>query len=304
MPSRTIDDLDHVEHACLVPESSEHVWEATAAWVASGLRAGERVIYFEDETADLLLDRLADDRVPVQRARDDGQFVLVPTEQTRATVSVPLDQVEGVMAQAIGETVEQGWPGMRFIGESARGRMGMGLDTLVAYEETIDRVLRENPIARLLCLYDRRTFDDQAVEAMRRVHRAELVQSAVYDDGLVRVTRPAAATWRLAGEIDHSNSDVLTRTVGRALDHVLHAVDGPGDVTLDLGSLRFLDVAGTVELVHGARRFPEGRRLVLTGARPRVRRVLERCGAVGTTQLLVSPRWDDPDGGLTLGYHA
>ena len=62
----TIDDLSRVGHACLVPDSEDHLWEATAAFVAGGLAVGERVLYFEDDTADALLGRLADDRVPVR----------------------------------------------------------------------------------------------------------------------------------------------------------------------------------------------------------------------------------------------
>ncbi|MET0189237.1 MAG: MEDS domain-containing protein [Pseudonocardia sediminis] len=287
---RTISDLDMVGHTCLMPDSDEHAWEATAAWIAGGLVAGERVIYFEDCTADRLLERLDDDRVPVESAIADGQFQIVPTEQTRAMVSVPMDQVETVTEQVIGETIAQGWPGMRLIGEAARGRMGMGLDELVAYETGIDNVLSRNPTARLLCLYDRQQFDDEAVAAMRSVHGTEYTAPPSYDDGLLRVTRPVASTLRLAGEIDHSNRSVLRRMIDGALEQTLREVDVPVDVTLDLASLRFLDVAGAVELLRGAQQFPAEQRVVLRGPRARVMRALRRCGAESIAQLVVEPR--------------
>ena len=49
---RTIDEMTPVDHACAVADSDEHLWEVTAAWLAGGLTEGERVLYFEDETAD------------------------------------------------------------------------------------------------------------------------------------------------------------------------------------------------------------------------------------------------------------
>ena len=286
-----LESLELVGHTCLVPDSEEHIWEATAAWISSGLRAGERVMYFEDETADRLLNRLEDDQVPVARAMADGQFTLVPTEMTRAPVTVPLEQVEQVMHQSIEETAQQGWPGMRFIGESAKARLGMGLDVLIGYESIVERVLRENSRVRLLCLYDRRDFDDEAIAAMRRIHRTELVIEPVYDDGLLRVTRPEPGTFRLAGEIDYSNRVVLRRLLDHGLENMLRSVSGPDDVILDLASIRFLDVRAGMELVHASQEFPWGHNLVLTGTRPHVRRMIERCARSSLGRLVLPPRW-------------
>jgi hypothetical protein len=61
-----------------------------------------------------------------------------------------------------------------------------------------------------------------------------------------------------------------------------------------MSSLRFLDVAGAVGLVHAAEEFPDAHRLILTGVRPRVQRVLDRCGAPFATQLVVRTRDDQP----------
>lgn len=59
---------------------------------------------------------------------------------------------------------------------------------------------------------------------------------------------------------------------------------------LDLTSLRFCDVATAVSVVHAAEELPSSHRLVLTGIRRRLTRVLERCGATAATQLEVRPR--------------
>ena len=122
----------------------------------------------------------------------------------------------------------------------------------------------------MLCRFDRRFFDDEAVAAMREIHATELVTPALYDDTLLRVTGSAATALRFAGEIDLSNRPQVRRVLETALDSALRSPYAPTDITIDLASLRFIDVAGAVELVHAAESFPETHRLVLVGARPRV----------------------------------
>lgn len=116
---------------------------------------------------------------------------------------------------------------------------------------------------------------------------------AIYDDTLLRITSTGPGGARLAGEVDHSNRERIRRLLATTLDHALRSHSGPTDITLDLSSLRFLDVAGAVSLVHAAEEFPSSHRLVLTGVRPRVARVLDRCGAPFAAQLELHSR---PDG--------
>jgi anti-anti-sigma factor len=293
--ARTIEDLDLGTHTCLVPDSVEHSREVAAAWLAGGLSAGERVMYFEDDTAGAVLDRLADDRVPVERALTDGQFVLVPGEATRAASTGPLSGLAEMMAGVIRESEGLGWPGLRMTSETPNLQIAMGLDFAVAYESIVDRVLREHPTVRLLCRYERRLFDEETLDAVRAVHESELITPAVYDDGLLRVTRPGPGRLRLAGEADHSNRPVIRRVLDTALDSALRSDSAPRDIVLDLASLRFVDVSGVVGLVHTAEEFPDSHRLVLTGVRPRVLRALERCGAGSAQRLAVEPR-RHPDG--------
>jgi anti-anti-sigma factor len=293
--ARTIEDLDLVTHTCLVPDSVEHSREVAAAWLAGGLSAGERVMYFEDETAEAVLDRLADDRVPVERALTDGQFVLVPTESTLAAATSPLAGLADLIGGMIRESEVAGWPGLRMTGETVNIQIGTGLDTVVAYESIVDRVLRDHPTARLLCRFEREFFDDEALDAVRAVHASELLTPTVYDDGLLRVTRTGPAALRLAGEADHSNRPVIRRLLDSTLAQALRSASAPSDIVLDLSSLRFVDVSGVVGLVHTAEELPDSHRLVLTGVRPRLLRALERCGAGSARRLTVEPR-RHPDG--------
>lgn len=288
--TRAIEDMSLVDHACVIPDSDEHLWEVTAAWLAGGLDAGDRVVYFEDESAELVLRRLGEDRTCVRHAIEDGQLVIVPTDTTRAALAGSIESIGDILTEQIDETAADGWPGLRVAGESGPGLMrDGGLEKVVAYEQLADKIFRGHPTARMLCRYDRRYFDDAAVDAMRQEHEIELVSPAVYDDTLLRITHSGPAALRLAGEVDHSNRLQIRRMLKAALDAALRSHSAPTDITLDLASLRFVDVAGAVGLVHAAEEFPSTHRLVLTGVRPRVVRVLDRCGAPFAAQLVVEP---------------
>jgi anti-anti-sigma regulatory factor len=293
MRTTTVDDPSAV-HACAVPGSDEQLWEMTAAFLSAGLTAGEQVVYFDDGTADAVLERLADDRVPVRRTLSDGRLTVVDGEQTRQALHRPVRDAAVLLAGLIDSAVGAGYPGMRITGQlsSALTRLdgsersdGLGL---ADYDAAIDSVLVGRP-ARVLCLYDRRRYPDDAVATLRARHRAEVEAPALYDDNLLRVTRTGPFRTRLAGEVDHSNRPVVPRIVAATLDEALRSHSAPTTLELDLASLRFLDVAGAVTLVHAAEGFPQSHRLALTNVRPGVLRVLDRCGAPFAAQLDVTP---------------
>jgi anti-anti-sigma factor len=287
MRTTTVDDPS-AAHACAVPGSDEQLWEMTAAFVAAGLTAGEQVVYFDDGTADAVLERLVDDRVPVGRPLADGQFTVVGSEETRKAVRSSVPEAAAMLSRNIDEAVAAGYAGFRTTGQlsSALTRTdGIGL---ADYDPMIDRVIAGRP-ARVLCFYDRVRFPDPAIAKLRALHCVEFKAPALYDDSLLRVTRVAPFRTRLAGEVDHSNRPVVPRLVKAALDDALRSHSAPTAIELDLSSLRFLDVSGAVGLVHAAEEFPESHRLALTGVRPAVLRVLDRCGAPFAAQLDVTP---------------
>jgi anti-anti-sigma regulatory factor len=287
MRTTTVDDRS-AAHACAVPGSDEQLWEMTAAFVAAGLTAGEQVVYFDDGTADAVLERLADDRFPVRRPLADGQFTVVGSEETRKAVRSSVPEAAAMLSKNIDEAVAAGYAGFRTTGQlsSALTRTdGIGL---ADYDPMIDRVIAGRP-ARVLCFYDRVRFPEAAIEKLTALHRVEFEAPALYDDSLLRVTRGAPFRTRLAGQVDQSNRPVVHRLVKAALDDALRSHNAPTAIELDLSSLRFLDVAGAVGLVHAAEEFPESHRLALTGVRPAVLRVLDRCGAPFAAQLDVTP---------------
>src|SRR3954447_2262684 len=286
MHTTTVDDLSAV-HACAVPGSDEQLWEMSARFLGIGLARGEHAVYFDDGTIDAVLERLVDDRVPVDRPLADGQLVVVGAAETRAVLRGTVRDAAVMLAARIDRAVADGYPGFRMTGQFNSGlsrRDGVGL---ADFDAMIDTVLTGRP-ARVLCLYDRHRYPDDAIERMRALHRIEIEAPALYDDGLLRVTRLGPFRMRLAGEVDHSNRPVVARMIAATLDEALRSDDPPAALELDLSSLRFLDVAGAVGLVHAAEEFPEAHRLALSRVRPGVLRALDRCGAPFAAQLDVT----------------
>ena len=283
MRTTTADDRS-AAHACAVPGSDEQLWEMTAAFLAAGLHAGEQVVYFDDGTAEAVLERLVDDRVPVDRPLHDGQLTVVDVAETRRVLRGPVGDAAVALARRIDGAVTAGYPAFRMTGQWSSGLARTDGVQLAEYDTAFDAVLAGRP-AHVLCLYDRRRFPDDTITQLRALHEVELDAPALYDDNLLRVTRARPFRLRLAGEVDHSNRPMVTRLVASTLDEALRSHESPAVLELDLSSLRFLDVAGAVALVHAAEEFPQSHRLALSGVRPGVQRVLDRCGAPFAAQL-------------------
>jgi anti-anti-sigma regulatory factor len=292
MMTGTVEDMCAVRHACLVPVSTEHLWEVTSRWLATGLDAKERVVYFADGTEEMLLRRLGEDSVAVDPALDSGQLLIVTTEQTRAVVDGPAAGLRVLLRDHADQAAVNGWTGLRLAGEGwhALRRSGPGVGKLLELEDVLEEAAIENPNTRMLCRYDQRHFDAATVGTLRAAHHTELVTPEMYDDNLLRISTVGPSGVRLAGEVDHSNRAEISRALDGALDSVLRSPMSATEITVDVSSLRFLDVGGAMELVRAADRFPDDHLLVVVGAAPRVVRVLDRCGAPFAPRLVVRPR--------------
>ncbi|WP_281689223.1 MEDS domain-containing protein [Pseudonocardia thermophila] len=280
-----------VRHACAVAVSDEHLWELSSAFLSAGLAAGDQVKYFDDGTSDRVLERMFDDGVDIDASLASGQLEVVPPEATRAAILTPIDVMRGLVDELIEDALAEGYSGVRWTGQlsHALNRPAGMLD----YELMLDAAVAGRP-ARVLCLYDRAHYPDDVIEDMRRGHRVEIETTTVYDDNLLRITSTGIGSARLAGEVDHSNRPQVRKLLLAELDRALRSPTGPHEIRLDVSSLRFIDVAGAVGLVHAAEEFPSSHKLVLDGVRPRVARVLDRCGAPFASQLMTIPRPDRP----------
>lgn len=290
-----VQDVSAAPHACTVPVSDEQLWETAVEFLAEGLSAGERVMYMADGGVDALMQRLDDDRVDYREALRTGRLEIVPSELTRTMLRSSAPEMLQIVQGTLAETVEKGFPGVRLVGDASYAlSLPGGESTILEYEAGLDEVLAGGP-GRVLCVYDRGRYPEDILQTLRCMHHTEVATPAVYDDSLLRITATGPSSARVAGEVDHSNRPRIKRVLESALDDALRSHSSSGEIVLDLSSLRFLDVAGAVSLVHAAEEFPSTHRLVLTGVRPGVARVLDRCGAPFAAQLRVEPRPPAPE---------
>ena len=292
--TRSTRDVAPGDHVCAVPLSEEQLWELSADFVADGLDRGEQVFYFDDGTVDGVLDRLDDDRVAVSAPLRTGQLAIVPVEQTHQLFHTSIPQARAMMVDHIDRSRAAGYAGFRLTGQMSYGAQRHGATSFVDYDEALDGLVREYGVTAL-CLYDRRRYSDEQIEQLRGVHRKELSVPTAYDDGLLRVIRTGPTSARLSGEVDHSNRPAIARLLESTLDDALRSHSASTDIVLNLASLRFIDVASAVSLVHAAEEFPSTHRLVLHDVRPRIQRVLDRCGAPFAAQLVVHDFDQDVD---------
>lgn len=282
-------DAMTASHACAVPVSDEQLWEMTARFLSDGLAAGEHVVYFGDGTADAVLERLDDDGVSVTGPLHEGRLTILSSETTRSVLGGTADELLTTMDTTIGDALGRGFPAVRLTGDSSYALSLPDPDKMLRFEAAVDGMLADRP-AKILCFYDQGRFTDDEIASRRALHHTELSAPAVYDDSLLRITMPRPSWARVAGEVDHSNRPRIKQVLEAALDATLRSHSSAAEITLDLSSLRFLDVAGAVSLVHAAEEFPSTHLLVLTGVRPGVLRLLDRCGAPFAAQLRVEPR--------------
>ncbi len=99
-----------------------------------------------------------------------------------------------------------------------------------------------------------------------------------YDDGVLRISRPAGARLVLAGEIDEETYPALVSS----LDEVARDA---AEVHIDLSAVRYCDLAGLRAMIRLAG--PGRRRVVLHGIPPQLDEVLGVLGWSGTPGLVV-----------------
>ncbi|BBG02433.1 MULTISPECIES: MEDS domain-containing protein [Pseudonocardia] len=282
-------DPDPSTHLLTVPVGDEQLCESVAAFLAVGLAAGERVVYFDDDTGDAVLARLDDDGIDVTGPLRSGQFHLVPGEFTRAALLAPLDELDGLLEHTVRSALDDGWAGLRLTGQMNHGLTRPGGHRLDEYDRTLARAVRGRPV-HALCVYDQLRYPDELIAVMRTLHRREEPSSPLHDDSLLRITEIGPAHVRLAGEVDHGNRPHVRRVLDLLMERVAHGDTDTDTVVADCASLRFCDVAAAVSVIHVADELPVTRRLRLDHVRPGVARLLDRCGAPFAAQLEVRVR--------------
>jgi len=114
------------DHACLIYESEDEWRNTVIPYITLGLKRGERCVYgLNHRTRQMILDALKDDGIDADSFEETGQLIIadigfLPHENE----SKRLDQVFAFYVSFIEKAVADGYPAVRFTGESIYTRLG------------------------------------------------------------------------------------------------------------------------------------------------------------------------------------
>jgi anti-anti-sigma regulatory factor len=283
--AKALDEIAAGDHACVVMDSDEQHWEVGASFIVGGLARDEKVLYYDGaRSTEPVLRRLRENNVDVASHLRTGRLAMVPPEMTDQLWKMPIPEVLGVLGATVGEALAEGYQSIRITDEPAGAAKRPAGIALADYDKAVHQAIQGVPVS-LLCQYERTDWSVSELDDLCSLHSIEVSAPAIYDDGLLRITRTAPFGVRAAGEIDFSNRHLVRGILDKELDSAMRALRHNGEIAVHLESLRFADVTTIVQFVQAAEGFPESHRLVLYGVQPVVRRVLDRCGAAFTPQL-------------------
>jgi anti-anti-sigma regulatory factor len=261
-----VDGLGSSGHVCWTYDDARDFSRPALAWLADGLRLGQRLVYVSGRPVDWMRRHVS--ALPdVDDLLDRGvlRLVSLPDVYDLDAPLVPEEQL-AIYRQATEEAVAAGFQGLRVLAD---------VTDLVAdparrpahlrWEHLADEFMAGHPLSAM-CAYRRPVLGDEAITELTSVHPASNGTDAVspfrlfFDDG----------TLVLGGSVDAFSSVLL----GQLLDgsHV-----GP-DTTLDVSGLDFIDARGVATLAEWAKRLG---RVRVEGASPLFRRVWAVLGLDG-----------------------
>ncbi|MEV0091722.1 MEDS domain-containing protein [Streptomyces sp. NPDC050738] len=247
-----------------------------ASFVLDGLASGHRCLFLApvDAPPDVTLGFLEHSGIDLLGALAERRLVV----DTQLATADGLWDVDDLVRREARRAVDDGMLGLRVSMEILHSSAGSAFKTLKDSEVLLDQVFGTHPVLGI-CLYDRRVFGRRELAPLDELHRGQVGPDPVWKDELLLITRtfspPGLA---LTGDVDDSNVSALARALhAEVLRAECRAVT---DTRLDLSGLGFVDVCALRLLVFTALGLSAagGRRLVLHGVAPHVRKVMRVTG--------------------------
>lgn len=257
------------DHLCLTFATDAEQREVVSAYIADGLRRGERVLYFSDRTRPDRLDEWLDPRgVDAALAIARGQLEVRPPGDA---VFDPAEVIGGIR-HAVHDARSAGYQGLRLTGEMSwalRGRPDT--DRLHEYETGVASTVVDSGDLAAVCQYDERLFERDVMPALVARHAGLVRIDPLHDDRRLRIVPSYSPRGlRIGGVID----DTTAAPLADALAQAAAWPSGEPLLVLDLAELDFIDVAGIRTLVRFAEALAPERRVQVAHMPATMRRVL------------------------------
>ena len=162
----------HGTHMCYFYNDEEERREIISKYLASGLAAGEKTLYFaKDIPITALLDNLDNLGVDIESEQNKGNFEVQATKDVYHSDGIfDPDRQLAKLHQYYANTLEQGYPGARVGAEMHWALEDIkGADRLLEYETRWNEELKRSPVTAI-CQYNTHLFDGNTVMQVLRVH--------------------------------------------------------------------------------------------------------------------------------------
>ena len=251
-------------HTCLVFDDPRERIDRALSWVQAGLDRGERLVYVEAPGADGgFAQDLAQAGVDLSAPIRDGRLVLLPAaDALLAEGDWDVERRMALHERFVQDSLDAGFSAVRMAAEAAPAlALIPDIAELRRYERGMEALTQRLPVS-VMCFYERRAF------------AAELGAFAIFhprgiEDRQMRVfATPGHVT--MVGEVDLSNTDLMTQTLDEAVP-----ADGP--MVVDLSGVSFIDVGAAGRLVELARRLGRDRLRIVDAPR-QLQRILAAAG--------------------------
>lgn len=168
-------------HICQIFSEDDERQGSLFKFLLSGLRSGERTCCFSERVQEsVLTEYLGNYGISYPEVRDSGALTLSGTRQVYFQDGrFDPDRMLGLLRAYHTESVSQGYPGARVIGEMTPEVQHLpGGSRLLEYESKVSLLLREHPVTAV-CQYDARSFDGATIMDVLKVHPLMIVRGAV-----------------------------------------------------------------------------------------------------------------------------
>ena len=232
-------------HSCFLYEDRAHSRVVTAAFLAEGLRHGQRVGYMGwDDPAELAELRASFIGIYEPDDADHRDAVLVASLDDvyrRDVVPAPDERLE-FWARTMDETLAAGFDALRVVTDTTPWlSLPDQRGTFLRSEMLLDRYMLDHPLT-VLCVCDRTRLDADAIDDILSIHPSTMATPPPF-----RVHAAPTANLALDGEIDAMSAPLLERLLADVDDTPVGQ-----DLLIDAEQLAFVNHHGVFALERHA----------------------------------------------------
>lgn len=168
-------------HVCLIYDSEGQRRKIVSEYLATGIKRGEAVRYFNDVTSpEEIRAWLSESGIDIPKAENDGHFGIIKAENAYYPSGhlVPQEVLDRVVAR-YSMLKQAGYSGSRVTGEMTWALRGIpGSDRLLEYEVGLNMITDTFPHSGM-CQYDARIFDGATLFKVLQVHPYMIAQGQI-----------------------------------------------------------------------------------------------------------------------------